>query len=178
MARKDILEAKAAEEHATASASNEKVTTQMHCKCAIIAHFNEEDIHSAFSYVRVSKLACKPSYYWIKAYNEIMGTHFSIRGCHDEWYPGWARPGFSQANTQKGVDATFLQPVEGEFCNQTDGLGMTRGRADSESSVESVMPFKVPPKCGAAVAKHLIAEPEFHTFKGVYNTIKRVFSTG
>ena len=120
-------------------ASELGVADKVHCECAVIAHLHQYTTVPAFSYVGVSRLACKPCYYWIKAFNETMSTKFSIRGSHDKWYTKWARPGFVDADTQVKVDASFLHLVEKELCQQRITSGEARARGKSESSVSSEM---------------------------------------
>lgn len=111
----------------------------VHCECAVIAHLHQYTTVPAFSYVGVSRLACKPCYYWIKAFNETTSTKFSLRGSHDKWYPNWARPGFVDAVTQVKLDASFLHLVEKELCKQRIASGEARARGKSESSTTSDM---------------------------------------
>ena len=120
-------------------ASELGVADKMHCECAVIAHLYQYTTVPAFSYVGVSRLACKPCYYWIKAFNETMSTKFSIRGSHDKWYTKWARPGFVDADTQVKVDAGFLNLVEKELCKERIASGKARARGQSESSTSSEM---------------------------------------
>ena len=111
----------------------------VHCECAVIAHLHQYPTVPAFSYVGVSRLACKPCYYWIKAFNETMSTKFSIRGSHDKWYQRWARSGFVDADTQVKVDASFLHLVEKELCKHRIASGEARTRGKSESSTSCEM---------------------------------------
>ena len=120
-------------------ASELGVADKVHCECAVIAHLHQYTTVPAFSYVGVSRLACKPCYYWIKAFNETMSTKFSIRGSHDKWYTKWARPGFVDADTQVKVDASFLHLVEKELCQQRIASGEARSRGKSENSTSSEM---------------------------------------
>ena len=127
------------EKEVVKKASELGVADKVHCECAVIAHLHQYTTVPAFSYVGVSRLACKPCYYWIKAFNETMSTKFSIRGSHDKWYPKWARPGFLNADTQVKVDASFLDLVEKELCKQRIALGEARTRDKLESSTSSEM---------------------------------------
>ena len=80
-------EVEISEKEVAKKASTFGVADKVHCECAIIVHLHQYTTVPAFSYVGVSKLACKPCYYWIKAFNENMSTKFSIGGSHDKWYP-------------------------------------------------------------------------------------------
>ena len=120
-------------------ASKLGVADKVHCECAVIAHLYQYTTVPAFSYVGVSRLACKPCYYWIKAFNETMSTKFSIRGSHDKWYTKWARPRFLDADTQVKVDASFLHLVEKELCKERIASGEAKTRGKSESSASSEM---------------------------------------
>lgn len=107
----------------------------VHCECAVIAYLHPySPSFPAFFYIGVSKSPCKPSYNWIKAYNDTAGTIFRTRGTNDKWYKGWARPGLGQVEFQEKVDARFQEIVENEFCLGQMDLGLARSRSAFESS--------------------------------------------
>lgn len=62
------------------------VSNKMHNEYTIIAHLHQDITILAFFHIRVLKLACKPCYYWIKAFNKTISTKFSIKNSHDKWY--------------------------------------------------------------------------------------------
>ncbi len=132
-------EVEISEREVAKKASELGVADKMHSECAVIAHLYQYTTVPAFSYVGVSRLACKACYYWIKAFNETMSTKFSIRGSHDKWYAKWARPGFVDADTQVKVDASFLHLVEKELCKERIAWGEARTRGLSESTTSSEM---------------------------------------
>lgn len=120
-------------------ASELGVADKVHCECAVIAHLYQYTTVPAYPYVGVSRLVCKPCYYWIKAFNKTMSTKFSIRGSHDNWYMKWARPGFVDADTQVKVDASFLHLVEKELCKERIAPGKARTGGKSGGSTSSGM---------------------------------------
>lgn len=130
----DVKEMEA--EVADRAMENGKATT-IHCECAVVAFLQRYAPYLAFSYIGVSKLSCKACHYWMKAFNDNMGTTFRTRGTHDKWYGGWARPGLDEADVQSEVDAKFLHYVEDELCLHQVGSGMARSRAFSDSSDSS-----------------------------------------
>lgn len=79
------------------------IAATMHCECALVAHVHQYTAFPAFSYVGVSELSFKHYYYRINAFNKITSTKFRARCTHDNWYRGWARPGFCEANIQAQV---------------------------------------------------------------------------
>lgn len=107
-------------------ATNYGRAATIHCECAVVAYLHRRSSSPAFSYIGVSKLSCKPSYNWIKAYNQIAGTTFRTKGANNKWYKGWARPGFDKAEFQDKIDAEFLELVENELCMRQINLGMAR----------------------------------------------------
>lgn len=115
----------------------------IHCECAIVAYLHQRGSSPAFSYIGASKLSCKSSYNWIKAYNQIAGTTFRTKGTNNKWYKRWARPGLGKAEVEKKVDAGFLEMVESELCMMQIGLGMA-GRRSASSSPDSSERIVVP----------------------------------
>lgn len=98
----------------------------VHCECAIVAYLHPHSSSPALSYIGVSKYSCKPSYNWMKAYNDTAGTIFRTKGTNNKWFKGWARPGLGKAEFQEKVDARFLDMVENELCIAQIELGMAR----------------------------------------------------
>lgn len=129
MGNKELKVAKRARRYETAA--------RMHCECGVVAYLYQYSAFPAFSYIGVSKLSCKPCYYWIKAFNKTMNTRFRTKGYHDKWYGGWARPALRKPNNQAKVDAKFLSFVEGELCRYQFGAGIIRKRSSWESSTSS-----------------------------------------
>ena len=109
----------------------------VHCECAMVVSLDESCSAPACSYIGISKLSCKPCYYWIQAYNKIAGTKFCTKGSHDKWYKGWARPELSKAEVQNKVDASFLESVENELCMKLVDSNMVRNGSASDSSDSS-----------------------------------------
>lgn len=101
----------------------------VHCECAVVAYLHPYSSSPAFFYIGVSKSPCKPSYYWMKAYNDTAGTIFRTKGANNKWYKGWARPGLGQAEFQEKVDAKFRKMVENELCMGQMDLGLARRSA-------------------------------------------------
>lgn len=114
-----------------------EAAARMHCECGVVAYLYQYSAFPAFSYIGVSKLSCKPCYYWIKAFNKTMNTRFRTKGYHDKWYGGWARPALRKPNNQAKVDAKFLSFVEGELCRYQFGAGIIRKRSSWESSTSN-----------------------------------------
>lgn len=138
-------------------ATRYKVAARIHCECGIVTYLHQFSAFPAFSYIGVSKLSCKPCYYWIKAFNKTMNTRFRIKGCHDKWYGRWARPELGKPNNQAKVDAKFLSFVEGELCRYLIGAGIIRERSSSESSTSSEpMIPSYPPKKAVVEAKKAV----------------------
>lgn len=138
-------------------ATRYEVAAKMHCECAIVAYLHHYSAFPAFSYIGVSRLSCKPCYYWIKAFNKTMNTRFRTKGCHDKWYGGWARLGLRERKNEAKVDAKFLSFVEGELCRYQIGAGMVRERSSSESSTSSEPTIPLyPPKKAVVEAKRAV----------------------
>lgn len=143
--------------HMAKRATRYEVAVRMHCEYAIVAYLHHHSTLPAFSYIGVSRLSCKPCYYWIKAFNKTMKTRFRTKGCHDKWYGGWARPGLGEPNHQAKIDAKFLSFVEGELVRYQIGAGMIRERSSSESSTSSEpMIPSYPPKKVVVEAKRAV----------------------
>ena len=114
----------------------------VHCECALISYLdrNRNEI-PAFSYIGVSKLCCKPCYYWILAYNKhAKSGRYTTKGCHDKWYLGWKGPLLDPVAQQK-VDKGLIRLVVREYCETQQVLGkavMVRSgsRPDSSNSSE------------------------------------------
>lgn len=109
----------------------------VNCECAIVAYLHPHSSSPAFFYIGVSKYSCKPSYDWIKAYNDTAGTIFRTKGTNNKWCKGWARPALAKAKYQGKVDARFLEMVENVLCARQINLGMARRTSVSDRSDSS-----------------------------------------
>lgn len=106
----------------------------VHCECAIVAYLHPHSPSPAFFYIGLSKSPCKPSYNWMKAYNDTAGTIFCTRSPNNKWCKGWARPGLGQAEFQQKVDAKFRRRVVKELCMGQVDLGLAKRRSASGRS--------------------------------------------
>lgn len=109
----------------------------MHNEYTVIAYLYQDTTILAFFHIRVLKLACKPCYYWIKAFNKTISTKFSIKNSHDKWYTKQARPGFVNANMQVKINTSFLHLVKTDFCKEQIALGKTKTKNILKGSVLS-----------------------------------------
>lgn len=109
----------------------------VHCECLLVAYLDEYSTPAPFNYIAVSKLSCKPCYFFVQAYNTITGRNFQTRGSHDKWYSGWVRPALADEQLQVKVDGKFVGLVEEELCGKLDGQNVIRNRCASDSSASS-----------------------------------------
>ena len=129
--------AKVCEQFLTERAVEHGRAKTVNCECAIVAYLHPHSSSPAFFYVGVSKYSCKPSYDWIKAYNDTAGTIFRTKGTNNKWCKGWARPGLSKVKYQEKVDARFLEMVENVLCARQIEVGMAKRRSASDRSDSS-----------------------------------------
>lgn len=69
--------------------------TTVHCECRVMSRIVEElnlPLPRAYSYIGVSKLSCCACWEFMQAVNEIYGTTFATKGCHNKWYYPWRCP--------------------------------------------------------------------------------------
>jgi hypothetical protein len=109
----------------------------VHCECLLLAHLHEFQIPSPFTYLAVSKLSCKPCFYFLQAYNSITGNNFQTRGSHDKWCSGWARPCLTDEQLQVKVDEKFVSLIEEELCEMLLKEDRSSRRRESDRSASS-----------------------------------------
>lgn len=97
-----------------------------HCERLLVAYLLSHKSPAPVSYVRLSKLSCKPFFLWREAVGEVTNCVFYSNGSHNKWHPSWSRPALA--------DNSFLRKVECGLCEDLKASRLPRARAQSDSS--------------------------------------------